>query len=93
MAAVGKSLPMVRLMLTGREVYRVRAGYRGLRVRSGRAWVTLGGRDVALARGESLSLRSPDDPAVVSTLGTLPVVVELTAAEADATRREAEPAR
>ncbi len=71
------STGLMRVMLTRRETLRVRAGYRGLRVRTGCAWVTLAGRDLTLQRGQELALDSKDGPAVVSTLGRMPVVIEL----------------
>jgi len=71
------STGLMRVMLTRRETLRVRPGYRGLRVRTGHAWVTLAGRDLTLGRGQELALDSKDGPAVVSTLGRMPVVIEL----------------
>ena len=71
------STGLMRVMLTRCETLRVRAGYRGLRVRTGRAWVTLDGRDLMLQRGQELALDSMDGQAVVSSLGRMPVVIEL----------------
>jgi hypothetical protein len=68
---------VMRVMLMGRETYRVAANYRGLRVRSGRAWLTLSGRDHVLQRGDEIALQSPKDYAVVSPVGRAPVVLEL----------------
>ncbi len=68
---------IMRVMLLGRETYRVAANYRGLRVRSGRAWVTLNGHDHVLKRGEEIALQVKHDYAVVSSVGHAPVVIEL----------------
>ncbi len=68
---------LLRVMLLPGEVQRVKSNYRGLRVRSGRAWVTLNGRDLVLKRGEEITLEMPHDAAVVSPLGHVPLVVEL----------------
>ncbi len=68
---------LMRVMLVNRETYRVSSKYQGLRVRSGRAWITLSGRDLVLKRGEEIALAVRDDFAVVSALGRTPVVIEL----------------
>jgi hypothetical protein len=68
---------LMRVMLMKREVFRVGAGFRGLRVRSGRAWVTVGGRDLTLPRGQTVTLDSKSGPAVISSLGQSPLVFEL----------------
>ena len=67
----------MRVMLLRGEVQRVKSNYRGLRVRSGRAWVTLNGRDLVLQRGEEVALETRHDAAVVSPLGRAPLVIEL----------------
>jgi hypothetical protein len=68
---------MVRVMLMGQEILPIPAGIRRLRVRSGRAWVTVDGQDLTLIRGQEVGLGSRAGKAVVSTLGRMPVVVEL----------------
>jgi hypothetical protein len=68
---------LMRVLLMKCEAYRVTAKYRALRVRSGRAWVTLNGRDLVLKRGQEIALESKTDFAVVSTLGGMPLVIEL----------------
>jgi hypothetical protein len=68
---------LLRVLLMKCEAYRVAAKYRALRVRSGRAWVTLNGRDLVLKRGQEIALESKKDFAVVSTLGGRPLVIEL----------------
>src|SRR5512143_231082 len=67
----------LRVMLLRGEVQRVKSNYRGLRVRSGRAWVTVNGRDLVLKRGEEVALEMRHDAAVVSSLGHAPVIIEL----------------
>ena len=67
----------MRVMLLRGEVQRVKSNYRGLRVRSGRAWVTMNGRDLVLKRGEEVALERRHDAAVVSALGHAPLVIEL----------------
>ena len=69
-------LPL-RVMLLQGEVQRIGANYRGMRVRSGRAWVTLNGRDLVLKRCEEIALEMRQDAAVVSALGRAPLVIEL----------------
>ncbi len=68
---------VMRLMLVGQETYRVAHNYRGLRVRSGQAWLTVSGRDHVLKRGDEIALQVKDDYAVVSAVGRAPVVIEL----------------
>jgi hypothetical protein len=67
----------VRVLLLSGEIQRVEPNYRGLRVRSGRAWITVDGRDVVLKRGEEIALELRHDAAVVSALGHTPLVIEL----------------
>jgi len=69
-------IPM-RVMLLQGEIHRVESNYRGLRVRSGRAWVTVNGRDLVLQRCEEIALGMRHDAAVVSALGRAPLVIEL----------------
>ncbi len=67
----------MRVMLLTGEVHRVRSNYRGLRIRSGQAWITVNGRDLVLKRGEEVALEKRHDAAVVSALGYAPLVIEL----------------
>lgn len=67
----------MRVLLLKGEVQRVKSSYRGLRVRSGRAWITVDGCDLVLKRGEEVALEMRQDAAVVSPLGHAPLVVEL----------------
>lgn len=73
----GELTNMMRVVLMGRETYRVTPGHRGVRVRSGRAWITLNGRDHVLKRGEKIALQAKGDFALVSSAGCTPVVIEL----------------
>lgn len=74
---MSKAGTQMRMMLLKGEVQRVKSNYRGLRVRSGRAWVTVDGRDLVLKRGEEVALEMKHDAAVVSPLGHAPLVIEL----------------
>ena len=72
-----KPTVLMRVVLLKRETYRLAANCRGLRVRSGQAWVTWQGRDLTLKRGEEVALDARKDLAVVSALGNVPLVIEL----------------
>ena len=67
----------MRVMLLKGEVHRVNSNYRGLRIRSGRAWVTLNGRDLVLKRGDEIALEGRHAAAVVSPVGRAPLIIEL----------------
>ena len=67
----------MRVMLLKGEVQRVESNYRGLRVRSGQAWVTLQGRDLVLKRGDEIALEGRHEAAVVSAVGHAPLIIEL----------------
>ena len=66
-----------RVVLLKGEAQRVESNYRGLRVRSGQAWVTVQGRDLVLKRCDEVALDGRHDAAVISPLGHAPLVVEL----------------
>ena len=68
---------LLRVLLLPGEIRRVELNYRGLRIRSGRAWITVNGRDLVLKRCEEIALDMRRDAAVVSALGHAPLVVEL----------------
>jgi hypothetical protein len=68
---------ILRLVLYHGEVYRLPEAWRKIRVRSGRAWVTLAGQDTVLACGEEAGLGRGKDFAVVSALGPAPLVLEI----------------
>jgi hypothetical protein len=69
--------PMLRLMLCHNEVFRLPAASRGIVVVAGTAWVTLNGRDIFLASGESLQLPSLRDSALISALGRKSLILEV----------------
>jgi hypothetical protein len=72
------ALPVrLRVVLYDREVLRLPFGSQGLRVRSGRAWLTLAGKDVILPSGETLRLAPRQETAIVSALGKAPLVLEI----------------
>ena len=77
----------LRLLLMKNEVMPLPAGYRRLRVRSGRAWLTVAGMDLTMQRGQEVGLESKADKALISTLGELPAVVELLPAPSKADGR------
>ena len=68
---------LTRVMLLKGEAQRVQPNYRGLRVRSGQAWVTVQGRDLVLKRCDEVALDGRHDAAVISPLGHAPLIVEL----------------
>jgi hypothetical protein len=69
---------LMRVMLVKREVCRVTADWQGLRVRSGRAWVSLKGSDLILSRGQEIPIDlAKKDVALVSAVGQAPLVMEL----------------
>ena len=67
----------MRVMLLKGEARRVESNYRGLRVRSGQAWMTVQGRDLVLKRCDEVALDGRHDAAVISPLGHAPLIVEL----------------
>jgi hypothetical protein len=67
----------MRMMLLQGEVQCIAANYRGLRVQSGMAWITVNGRDLILKQCEEIALDMRRDAAVVSALGRAPLVIEL----------------
>jgi hypothetical protein len=69
--------PMLRLMLCHNELFRLPAASPGIAVVEGTAWVTVNGRDIFLASGESLLLPSRRDSALISALGRAPLILEV----------------
>lgn len=68
----------LRVVLRGREVLRLPAGARGVRVRTGRAWLSVNGEDVILTRHTNAQFKArAADPALLSALGEAPVMVEI----------------
>jgi hypothetical protein len=68
---------IARLVIYSGEVFRLPAECRGLRVVSGKAWVTFDGRDIVMNRGERTVLGEHGHPALVSALGRKPVILEV----------------
>jgi hypothetical protein len=71
---------MMRQVLLAGEVHRVPAHAGRLRVRSGKAWLSIGGLDHVLSKGDDFDLkgtRSKNDFGVISAEGGLPLLVEI----------------
>ena len=68
---------LMRVILAKCEVQRITTDWQGLRVRSGRAWISLNGRDLVLERGQTIAVESKGDFPLVSPLGGVPLVIEL----------------
>lgn len=66
-----------RLMFGRGELYRVPAYYQLLRIQAGTAYVTQAGQDYILHSGQELCLERAEDVALVSGLGSEPVILEL----------------
>jgi hypothetical protein len=67
----------LRLVLYRGEVYRVPPAGQGVRILRGRAWVTYGGQDILLTRGDETHFASGQDAALVSAVGCAPLVLEV----------------
>jgi hypothetical protein len=67
----------LRLVLYRGEVYRVPPAGQGVRILRGRAWVTYGGQDILLTRGDETHFASGQDAALVSAVGCAPLVIEV----------------
>jgi hypothetical protein len=67
----------LRLVLYRGEVYRFPPAGRGLRIVKGRAWVSYGGEDIVLARGDETRLAASHGFALVSAVGRTPLVLEV----------------
>lgn len=71
---------MSRRVLVRGEAVRLPKDALGVRVRSGRAWLSVGGEDVILGRGDELRLGSAEpkgDFGVVSPVGRVPLLIEI----------------
>ncbi|RIK44386.1 MAG: hypothetical protein DCC55_02795 [Chloroflexi bacterium] len=69
--------PLQRLFLYPRELYRVPANYRRLRVVAGTALVTQAARDLILGAGHTATLEAGRDIALVSALRNQNLILEL----------------
>lgn len=68
----------IRLALVGDELLRLPHSASRLSILSGTAWVSRGGEDIFLNRGESMPLgRGAVDPALVSAVGEGALFVEI----------------
>lgn len=71
---------VARRVLVHGEAVRLPKDALGLRVRSGRAWLSVGGEDLILGRGDELRLGSAEpkhDFGVVSAVGRVPLLIEI----------------
>jgi hypothetical protein len=69
--------PVLRLILYKGELFHLPQIRQEIRVLSGRAWLTVAGKDIILTRGEKMSLTKKKDLALISALGQSPLVVEV----------------
>ena len=67
----------LRVVLVQGEALRLPYARANLSVLTGTAWVTQCGEDQVLQAGQAMTAASCTDRAVVSALGTLPLVVEV----------------
>lgn len=67
----------LRLILYSGEVISLPASFREVGVQSGRAWLTIGSRDIVLLRGDRRTCQAREGTAVVSPLGAEPLVLEV----------------
>ena len=74
---VNSSKQVLRLVLYKGEVCRLPRACQGLRVLSGRAWVTVDGKDITLNRGEQMAFAAPKDFALVSAIQNTSLIVEV----------------
>jgi hypothetical protein len=92
MLANGSNQPQVvaRRVLVHGEAYRLPQDASGVRVRSGRAWLSVGGEDVILSRGGEMRLCSDGPKAdfgVVSPVGGVPLLIEVLGSRTRLTRQ------
>ena len=77
----------LRLVLYQGEIFRVDRSSAAVRIRDGEAWVSYGGRDTILQRGEELALAPDADFAVVSSVGSGTLVLEVLEGERECNQR------
>jgi hypothetical protein len=68
---------ILRLMLRHDEVFRLPVTSQGVQVVSGLAWLTVAGEDILLKNGERLWLLAGKEVALVSALGSAPLILEV----------------
>jgi hypothetical protein len=59
------------------EVFRIPSACKELHVLAGNAWITVAGRDIVLTSGETVSLETKKDRAILSALGNKSVSLEV----------------
>ncbi|HET8943994.1 MAG TPA: hypothetical protein VFO59_04365 [Dehalococcoidia bacterium] len=67
----------LRLAVYRREVARLPADSRGVKVREGTAWVTVDGQDKLLSPGDRVTFEPGRFPPVVTSLGSVPLILEV----------------
>jgi len=67
----------LRVVLVQGETLRLPAAYTRVNVLTGAAWITQGGEDNVVMAGCGLSSAAGSDGAVVSALGTVPLLLEV----------------
>ncbi len=72
-----QSLIPKQLTLEKSQVFRVPSACRELHVLSGIAWMTLAGEDLILKAGEKAFFTSDKGSAILSTLGNVPLILEI----------------
>ena len=73
----GQVAQMLRLVLHKGEIFRLPGAPTCMRVLSGKAWLTVEGQDIIVAGGETASVGSKKDVALVSTCDSVPLVFEV----------------
>jgi hypothetical protein len=68
----------LRLALLYGEQLRIPRSFERLRIVSGKSWVTFGGRDFTLLRGESLAISKAHGGAIISAVGGESLLFEVT---------------
>ena len=76
-ALIGKGQVPLRIVLLPGEVLRLPRVRALLHVLSGAAWITRAGRDTVVSEGQKLAVPAVRDPAVISSLGARPLMVEM----------------
>jgi hypothetical protein len=76
-ALVGRGPVPLRIVLLPGEVLRLPRVRALLHVLSGAAWITRAGRDTVISEGERITMPAVREPAVISSLGSHPLMVEV----------------
>jgi len=67
---------MLRLVLYEGEVFRLPQSFKEIQILSGRAWLTMNGKDILVEAGQKISLATGKDVALISTVRDMPVILE-----------------